>query len=176
MEAGWYAAVIRMKIKRRQFHVRVGTNLTLRIQSRILLLPPLLSTPDEARGISSSPEMFCNQLTEHTVSILLYVDSTFQLLVRESAEFIRMHSCVFMYVFMLVCVLVHTCVHAYLWVQLCMYEYMGAAGDWSVGNRVWTMGDGDGSAVRGWTGGGWGEQAQGGGWRRCILVWAITVF
>lgn len=76
------AAIIRMKIKRRQFHVRVGTNLTRRIQSRILLLPPLLSTPDEARGISSSPDMFCNQLTEHAVSILLYVDSTFQLFVR----------------------------------------------------------------------------------------------
>lgn len=49
MRAGWYAAIIRMRIKQ-QLHVRVGTNLTLRIQGGILLSPQLLSTPDEAAG------------------------------------------------------------------------------------------------------------------------------
>lgn len=36
--------------------VRVATNLTLWSQSRILLLPPLLSTPEETSGSASSSE------------------------------------------------------------------------------------------------------------------------
>lgn len=54
-----------------------------------------------------------------------------------------------------------------------MNVWAHAASDWSVGNRVWVMGDGDGdgdgSAVSGWTGGGWGYREQGEGWRRIAV-------
>lgn len=51
----------------------------------------------------------------------------------------------------------------------CMNLWVHAASDWSVGNRVWMLGDGDGSGVWGWSSGGWGYQEQSGGWRRIMV-------
>lgn len=64
-----------------------------------------------------------------------------------------------MHVFMLACIWsTLVSMHARESNYACMNVWVHAASDWSVGNRVWMMGDGDGdgSAVWGWAGGGWG--------------------
>lgn len=74
MASGRYAAIIRTRIKRR-LRIRVGTNWTLRIQGGILLLPPLLSTPDSSEregGFASHPHPGTYATSKQNVQFLIY--------------------------------------------------------------------------------------------------------
>lgn len=55
---------------------RVGTNLTLEIQSRTLLLLTSLFTPDEAGGFRSLPNFRRGQVTQRESTFVSNADST----------------------------------------------------------------------------------------------------
>lgn len=146
MEIGWYAAIIRVKIKR-LLHVRVGTNLTLRIQGRVLLLPPLLSTPDEARSGVALHLILPRTVMQPVNKIYsFYYDSCrFNLL---SVRKVHWYACICVYACMHLCsrasgpelcprILMSAIMH--VWMYGCMQR---VAGQWGVEFGWW--GDGDG--------------------------------
>lgn len=130
MASGWYAAVIRLRIKQR-LHIRVGTNRTLRIQGRILLLPPLLSTPDEARGRAA----LCIILTQEVMQPVnkMYMDWTFQL--QKQSPLTEAHPVAYWPTLGSA----QTCDCNYA----CMNACTGACSEWAVSGELGsTMGDG----------------------------------
>lgn len=165
METGWYAAIIRGRIKRK-LHVRVGTNLTLRIQGRILLLSSLLSTADEARGRVAWHLILPRNVMQAVNKIHIFYYGlcrfNFSIICQKSPEFIGMHS----FVFILTCIWsILVSVHTYE----CNYAYMNVwvhavTGQWGIEFGWWGMGW---SLGEDWWG--MGEQEQGGGWRRIMM-------
>lgn len=130
MDALKHAAVIRLRIKRRRFHVRVGANLTLRKskQNPFVASAAVNSIWGEGRR---QQQTLRNEQTKHFLFCFIRIQ-----LFNYSAE--KVHQYAFMCVY--VCIyahvrLVHACVHMHTYECLCNYEYMGAAGDWSVGDR-----------------------------------------
>lgn len=71
---------------------RVGTNLTLEIQSRTPLLLTSPSTPDEAGGLRSQLKVRCTQVTDRKLSSLLDAESTFALILHAAiSRILRAH-------------------------------------------------------------------------------------
>lgn len=128
MESGWYAAIIRLRIK--QFSCQSWH----RIQSWVLLFSLLLSPPETSK--------------QNTLCILFHVDLSSQLPVRKSSS-LWIHACFRMYGIMLTCVWATlVSMHAYKCIYACMIIWVQrVTGQWGI--KVWMLGDGDGSAVWG---------------------------
>lgn len=143
MDAGWYAAIIRMRIKRRQ----VSCQSWHESDSR-KFKAEFFCCFHEARDISSSPQKLCNEQTKQ-VSILFYVDSTFQLLVRKRSS---------------VCIHVRLCMYLcsrVLGPRLCRRILMSAIMHvWIYGCSGWLVSGGSGLDDGGW----WWECSLGVDW------------
>lgn len=182
METGWYAAIIRMRIKRR-LHVRVGTNLTLRIQGRILLLPLLLSTPDEARGrVASHPRQKRYATGKQNTRLLFRFMRIQPFNYLSEKVFIGIHSLMFMYLCCRVfgphlcpCILMGAIMH--VWMYGCMQQVTGQWGiEFGWWGRVMEVQSGGGLVGDGVNRnrvedgrGSWSIKGM-------ILVWATAVF
>lgn len=125
---------------------RVGTNLTLQIQSRAPLLLTSPSTPDEAGGLRSQLKVRCTQVTDRKLSSLLDAESTFALILHAAiSRILRAH-------------LMRGCVRTTL-VSAHTHEHIYAC------MTIWEWGGCSGCAVRrerSQGGGGWLEGAQSG--------------
>lgn len=175
METGWYAAIIRMRIKRR-LHVRVGTNLTLKNsrQKSFVASTAVNSKRGEMQGGSAahspqkcyttskqSKKSFCSGLCACTFSITRQNKCG----VHWWAS-VPVYACIYLCIhvfcpYLCSCILISAFMH--VWMYGCTQRGTGQRGI----EFGWGMGMG--GAVWGWTGGGWGEQEQGGGWRSIMV-------